>query len=78
MTLYAIIGTIGAACYVIAYFATLRGWLPANRRGFPAVNLLAAMLVTISLYDAWNLPSFVLECFWGGLSVYGLVRPKRD
>lgn len=76
MNLYAIIGTIGAACYVFAYFATLRGWLPADQRGFPAVNLLAAVLVTVSLYDAWNLPAFILECFWGCLSIYGLVRAR--
>ena len=31
----------------------------------------------VSLIDAWNLPSVILECFWGTLSVYGLVRSLR-
>jgi hypothetical protein len=31
----------------------------------------------VSFIDAWNLPSVVLECFWGSISVYGLVRNLR-
>lgn len=78
INLYVIVGTIGTACYVGAYFATLRGWLPADRRGFPAVNLVAAILVLVSLIDAWNLPSFLLEVFWGAISVYGLLRRRSS
>ncbi len=44
---------------------------------FPAVNLMGATLVLISLIYAWNLPSVVLECFWGAISLYGLVRAIR-
>ena len=70
-------GLIGATCFVVAYFATLQGWLPASDWRFPAVNLLGAVLVMVSLIDAWNLPSVVLECFWGTISVYGLMRSLR-
>lgn len=70
-------GLIGASCFVVGYFATLQGWLPASDWRFPAVNLLGAVLVMVSLIDAWNLPSVVLECFWGAISVYGLVRSLR-
>jgi len=71
---YIACGLVGTACFVVAYFATLQGWIPASDWRFPAVNLLGAVLVMVSLIDAWNLPSVVLEGFWGAISVYGLVR----
>ena len=74
---YTAAGILGAGCFVAGYFATLQGWMdPANWR-FPAVNLLGATLVLVSLADAWNLPSVVLECFWGAISMYGLVRSLK-
>jgi hypothetical protein len=68
------VGIAGAVCFIISYFGTLQGWLAPDGWQFPAINLLGAALVLASLIDAWNLPSVVLECFWGAISVYGLVR----
>jgi hypothetical protein len=66
------------ACRLTAsYVGALQGWLEPSGWRFPAVNLLAATLVLVSLMDAWNLPSVVLECFWGAISVYGLARNWR-
>jgi hypothetical protein len=74
---YTACGIVGAGCFIVSYFGTLQGWLdPANWR-FPAINLAGALLVLVSFIDAWNLPSVVLECFWGSISVYGLVRNLR-
>jgi len=74
---YIACGIVGASCFIGAYFATLQGWLDVNRWRFPAVNLLGASLVLVSLIDAWNLPSVILECFWGAISVYGVARALR-
>jgi hypothetical protein len=74
---YTACGIVGAGCFVAAYFATLQGWMSAQDWRFPATNLLGASLVLVSLTDAWNLPSVVLECFWGAISLYGLVRSLR-
>ena len=74
---YTICGIVGAGCFIASYFATLQGWLEPSDWRFQAINLLAAALVMVSLIDAWNLPSVVLECFWGAISVYGLVRCLR-
>ncbi len=72
--LLTVCGIAGAGCFIISYFATLRGWLkPAGWR-LPAINLVGATLVLASLIDAWNLPSVVLESFWAAISVYGLFR----
>ena len=74
---YIACGIVGAGCFIFAYFATLQGWLEASDWRFPAVNLIGAALVLVSLIDEWNLPSVVLECFWGAISVYGLMRHLR-
>ena len=74
---YIAVGIAGAGCFVVAYFATTQGWLSAAEWRFPAINLLGAVLVLVSLADAWNLPSVVLECFWGAIRLYGLVRCWR-
>ncbi|WP_158930967.1 CBU_0592 family membrane protein [Acidisphaera sp. S103] len=74
---YIVCGIVGAGGFILAYFATLQGWLAPSDWRFPAVNLLAASLVLVSLIRAWNLPSVILECFWGAISLYGLVRNLR-
>jgi hypothetical protein len=76
---FTVCGIAGAACYVAAYFANIRGWLVSTGRAFPAANLLGALLILISLFDAWNLPSVVVETFWAMISIYGLIRnrPRR-
>jgi hypothetical protein len=74
---YTACGILGAGCFIASYFATLQGWLDPGDWRFPAINLAGAVLVLASLIDAWNLPSVVLECFWGTISLYGLVRSRR-
>jgi hypothetical protein len=74
---YIACGVLGAGCFVATYFGTLQGWLDVGSWRFPAINLLGAALVLVSLIDAWNLPSVILECFWGTISIYGLVRNLR-
>jgi hypothetical protein len=71
-------GIVGAGCFIIAYFATVQGWMSLRDWRFPAANLLGALLLLVSLYDAWNLPSVVIEAFWAAISLYGIVRSRRD
>jgi hypothetical protein len=70
-------GIAGAACYIAAYFANLRGWLASAGWGFPAANLVGAVLILASLFQAWNLPSVVVETFWALISLYGLMRNRN-
>jgi hypothetical protein len=74
---FTVCGIVGAICYIAGYFVAVQGWLAPSDWRFPAINLLGAGLVLVSLTDAWNLPSVVLECFWGAISVYGLARSLR-
>jgi len=69
-------GFAGAACFIVAYFCSVQGWVRATGWRFPAANLAGALLLLVSLYDAWNLPSVVIESFWALISLYGLVRNR--
>jgi hypothetical protein len=70
------IGLLGTGCIVVAYFANQQGWLDSEDWRFPAANLVGALLILVSLYAEWNLPSVVIELFWVAISLYGLVKPK--
>ncbi len=74
---YTACGIVGAGCFVAAYFASVQGWVAVTDWRFPAANLAGALLLLVSLYDAWNLPSVVIETFWALISLYGLIRNRR-
>jgi len=77
LDIYNLVGGIGAAIVIVAYFATQRGRLSADDWRFPLANLLGALLIVISLFADWNLPSFIVEIFWIFISSYGLWRSLR-
>jgi hypothetical protein len=72
--LFRAIGLLGAAIFVVAYFANQARWLSAEDWRFPAANLAGALLILVSLFGEWNLPSVVIEAFWAAISVYGLMK----
>ena len=71
------VGLIGAAIFVVAYFANQARWLSSEDWRFPAANLAGALLILVSLFVEWNLPSVVIEAFWAAISIYGLVNRRR-
>jgi hypothetical protein len=76
-TLMAALGLVGSALVIFAFFANQQGWLTAADRRYSLTNLAGALLILISLYAEWNLPSAVIEGFWAAISLYGLWRSRR-
>ena len=74
LDLFRATGLVGAAIFVVAYFANQARWLSSHDWRFPAANLAGALLILVSLFAEWNLPSVVIEAFWAAISVYGLVN----
>lgn len=72
-----IAGFIGTACIIFAYaYATkLKRPNPFVHHG---VNLMGAVLLTLSLLVNMNPASFVLEFFWAAIAIWGLVKAFRD
>ena len=54
-----IVGFVGVALIVAAYFANQQGWLGSDDWRFPLANLVGSLLILVSLYTAWNFPSAV-------------------
>jgi hypothetical protein len=71
-----LIGFAGTACIIAAYaYLTLtRATNPFLLHG---TNLLGAGLLTVSLIYHTNWASLVLEFFWAGIAILGLVRAWR-
>ena len=74
LSVYTVAGFVGVVMVLIAYFANQQRWLSSEDWRFPAANLAGALLILVSLFGEWNLPSVVIEAFWAAISVYGLVN----
>jgi len=74
--LFNVCGITGAVCIGVAYFANQREWLASSDWRFPGINLVGSLLILISLYGSWNLPSVIIESFWAAISLYGLIRSR--
>ena len=73
---YTVIGFVGMACIIGAYF-----YLTASAQPNPFIlhgtNLIGAALLTVSLLVHTNWPSLVLEGFWAAIALWGLWRAMR-
>ena len=79
---YDVVGIVGTAMLIAAYFANQQRWLSSEDWRYPAANLVGAVLILISLWFEWNLPSVVIEIFWIAISLWGIGkslarRPSR-
>ncbi len=74
---YDILGTLGVAVIIVAYFLLQTGRLQSEQLSYSVMNGVGAVLILISLYYDFNFPSFVVEFFWLLISLYGIVRYLR-
>ena len=69
-----LVGNLGVVCVLATYFMLQAGRLAPDSLAYGAWNALGAVLIGISLTVDFNLSSFVIEVFWFGISVFGMVR----
>ena len=71
------IGTIGVALILFAYFMNTVKMIPVNGKLFFVLNILGGALATYAsfLIDYW--PFVILEGTWTLVSIYGLMRTMR-
>ena len=72
--LFILAGIAGTVIFLAAYFANQQGWLLAEDWRYPLANVVAAMLILVSLITAWNLPAAIIEVIWAAISLYGLIK----
>ena len=77
LDIYSLIGFVGMACIIGAYF-----YLTAKDEPNPFIlhgtNLVGAALLTVSLLVHTNWPSLVLEAFWAAIAIWGLWKALRS
>ncbi|MBN2963854.1 hypothetical protein JWV37_03590 [Sulfurospirillum sp. T05] len=71
------IGFFGMACVVYAYFLIQAEKVHKSDKLYQWLNLIGAILLIISLLVHFNLGSFLIEVFWIGITVYGMVKSKK-
>jgi hypothetical protein len=72
------IGLIGPVLFVWAYLQLSLGHWNAGMMKPHVLNLIGACAVMVSLTHHMNLPTFALEVCWAAISVYGMVRAKKE
>ncbi len=75
--IFQLIGFAGMLCIVYAYFLHQIKGVGHNSLRYQLLNLIGAILLTISLLVHFNLGSFLIEIFWIVITLYGMIKNKR-
>jgi hypothetical protein len=68
------VGVAGFFVYIAAFASVQFGWLDGNSASYAAGNVLAAVLVAISLFAEFNLSSALIQASWIVIGLVGLAR----
>ena len=72
-----IIGSIGVALLLIAFFMNLFGMLDADSHAYQAANAIGAALSCYASYLIGFAPFVVLEAIWCAAAVAAMLRVRR-
>ncbi|MCF8267507.1 MAG: hypothetical protein K9I69_05435 [Ignavibacteriales bacterium] len=78
MLLLQIIGTIGVFLIVAAYLLLQTKKIESSNIMFSIINGAGSLLIIVSLIMEFNFPAFLIEFFWLGISIYGIIRSIRQ
>ena len=73
-----LVGNVGVVILVSTYAAIQFGKMDPKGFWYSFNNLCVAILLGINLYYKPNLSSIIVEIFWFGLSIVGLIRWYRS
>ena len=74
LNIFHFIGITGVGLYLSAYALLQLGMLRGSGYAYTILNMAAAGCVLISLIDAYNLSSFMIQVSWIAISIVGLTR----
>lgn len=77
MTYNDIIGTIGIALILFAYFLNTMRYIPVNGKFFYVLNSIGGALSCYAALLITFWPFVILEAVWTLVSIYGLMRTMR-
>lgn len=74
MSGYEIIGLLGVAIVLVAYFMLASRRWTSNDMPYPVTNIIGTCLILYSLTFDMNIPSIVAQIVWIGISVAAVLR----
>ncbi len=72
-----IIGSIGVALLLIAFFMNLFGMLTSDSRAYQAMNAVGAAISCYASYLIGFAPFVVLEAIWCAAAIAAMLRGRR-
>jgi len=78
INIFVFLGIMGVGLIIIAYFLLQINRLSSQSLMFSLLNFFGSFLILLSLFDEWNLPSFIIEIFWMLISLIGIVRALKS
>lgn len=77
MTYNDLIGTIGVALILMAYFMNTVRMIPVNGKLFYVMNIIGAALACYASFLIAYWPFVILEGAWTMVSIYGMMRTMK-
>jgi hypothetical protein len=77
MTYNDLIGTVGVALILIAYFLNTERIIPVNGKFFFVMNTIGAAMACYASFLISYWPFVILEGAWTLISIYGLMRTMK-
>ncbi len=77
MTYNDLIGTIGVAIILLAYFLNTAKLLPKDGKAYYVLNIIGAALAAYASFLIDYMPFVILEGTWTLVSIYGLMKAMK-
>lgn len=71
------VGNVGVFLIIISYLLLQLNKINSDNIKYSVMNLVGAALVIISLIENFNMSAFVIEAFWVGISMVGILKYFR-
>ena len=72
--IYDFFGNLGVFIIIITYLLLQMNRIKNNNIKYSLLNLIGASLVIISLVENFNMSAFLVEAFWVGISLFGIIK----
>ncbi len=77
MTFYAACGLLGAMTSMLAYIAMVTKKIEPYSYTFLGAGVVASAGIGISLIGEFNTASLIMQIFYGGISIYGILQLRK-
>lgn len=74
MIIFEIIGWVGTALIVIAYFLVSTKKVDATNKYYQLMNLFGAIAISVNVFTKQAWPAFALQIVWGIIAVESLLK----